>query len=262
VRIAVLGATGTLGRHVADVATERGHDVVACSRSSGQDVTTGEGLDAAFDGAAAVIDAANVMTWRRSVALGFFDASAKHVQSAARTAGVAHVCVVSIVGIDRLRSLGYYDAKLTHERRHLDGDVPSSVVRATQFHEFAGQVLSLATVGPLGAVPSLRVQTVAARSVAALLVDAVEAGPARGRLPDVAGPGPVRELPALARALLAARGSRTRVLALRVPGAAGRAVRDGALLPAHDARLVGPTFEAWLDATGGTPSAPGGAARG
>ena len=53
--------------------------------------------------------------------------------------------MLSIVGIDRLRSLGYYDAKCTQERHHLDGPVGATVVRATQFHEFPGQLLARAS---------------------------------------------------------------------------------------------------------------------
>ncbi len=248
-RIAVMGSTGTLGRRVVAVAGSRGHDVVACSRASGVDLVAGVGLDAALEGAAAVIDASNVATIRRATALTFFEATAKHLQAAAHRAGVAHVVVVSIVGIDRVRRLGYYDAKCTHERLHLDGPVDASVLRATQFHEFAGQVIDTSRLKGIALVPAVRVQTVAARSVAELLVDAAAGPPARGRLVDVAGPGPSTELPVLTRALLAARGSRTRVLSVPVPGPAGRAIRDGALLPQPDARLVGETFDAWLAAS-------------
>jgi hypothetical protein len=37
------------------------------------------------------------------------------------------------------------------------------------------------------------------------------------------------------------------VIGVPLLGAPRRASRDGSLLPAPDARLVGPTFEAWLD---------------
>lgn len=247
-RIVVLGGSGVVGRHVVEIATARGHEALACSRSTGADVTTGEGLDAAFEGAGAALDVTNVATLRRGPARRFFESSARHVQQAAARAGVRQVVVLSIVGIDRLRSLGYYDAKCTQERHHLDGPVGATVVRATQFHEFPGQLLARASLGPIALVPALRVQTVAARSVAEVLVDAAVAEPVRGRAPDVAGPGPPASLPALATATLAARGERTRVLGLPLVGAARRASADGSLLPSADARLVGPSFEEWLAA--------------
>jgi uncharacterized protein YbjT (DUF2867 family) len=246
-RIAVLGGSGVVGRHVLDEANRRGHDAVSHSRSSGVDLATGAGLDAALQDADAALDVTNVTTLRREPALRFFEATARQLQD---------LVVLSIVGIDRFRSLGYYDAKVTQERLHLDGVVPATVLRATQFHEFPLQIVARSTVGPVAMVPAMRVQTVAARSVAEALVDAAVGDPWRGRLPDVAGPGPPAMLPDLARRALAKAGAATRVLSAPVPGAAGRATRSGAQLPAPDARLLGPSFEAWLDGPDGPGDAP------
>jgi uncharacterized protein YbjT (DUF2867 family) len=254
-RIAICGGTGVLGRHVVAEARSRGWEVASLSRSSGVDLVTGDGLDAALHGAEAAIDVTNVMTVRRGPAVRFFEATARNLQAAARREGVPHLVVVSIVGVDRMGGFGYYGAKVTQERLHLDGPVDTTVLRATQFHEFPGQILSRSTLGPVAIVPGLRVQTVAARAVAAALIEATAAGPFRGRLPDVAGPGPARHLPALARVVLERQGRRSTVLALRVPGAMGRAVRDGALLPAADGALTGPTFEEWLMGPDG-PTSP------
>jgi uncharacterized protein YbjT (DUF2867 family) len=254
VRIAVLGGTGVLGRLVVDVALGRGHEPVALSRTTGVDLVTGRGLDGALDGCAAAIDAANKFAVRRGPARAFFEATAKHLQAACDRAGVAHIVVVSIVGIDRVRAYGYYDAKLTQERHHLAGPVDATIVRATQFHEFPGQIAARSTLGGrVTLIPALRVQSVAARSVAEVLVDAAVGPSQRGRLPDVAGPGPPAELPALATAVLAHRGSRAKVLAVPLAGPLRRASREGALLPAPDATLVGPTFAAWLDGPDGPP---------
>ena len=57
-KIAVGGATGRLGRHVAEALTERGHQVVAMSRATGVNIITGSGLEAALDGAEVIADAA------------------------------------------------------------------------------------------------------------------------------------------------------------------------------------------------------------
>jgi nucleoside-diphosphate-sugar epimerase len=43
-KIAVAGATGTVGRHVVDMLEAEGHDVVGMSRSLGVDVVSGDGL--------------------------------------------------------------------------------------------------------------------------------------------------------------------------------------------------------------------------
>jgi uncharacterized protein YbjT (DUF2867 family) len=251
VRIVVLGATGVVGRHTASVAASRGAEVVSAARATGVDAALGTGLDEAFAGAHSVVDLTNVTTLRRGPATEFFSAVAANVQGAASRAGVSHVVVLSIVGVARCRAFGYYAAKLVHERRHLDGPLGAHVVRATQFHEFPGQLLARATAGPVAFVPALRVQTVAARSVAEVLVDAALGAPPAGHGPDVAGPGPEAALPELARAVVARRGG-PRVVSLPVPGEVGRAVRAGALLPAPDALLVGPGFDDWL----GGPDGP------
>jgi putative NADH-flavin reductase len=57
-KVAVAGATGRVGRHAVDVLNERGHEVVAISRSAGVDVITGDGLADSMTGVDAVIDAA------------------------------------------------------------------------------------------------------------------------------------------------------------------------------------------------------------
>ena len=247
-RIAVLGGSGVVGRHVVEIAAARGHEATACSRRTGVDLVTGAGLDSALEGVAVAIDVSTTRSVRRGPAREFFEAAARHLQAACSRQGVAHVIVLSIVGIDQLRAWGYYDAKLTQERLNLDGPVGVTVLRATQFHEFPGQLAARSTVAGVTAVPDLLVQTVAARSAAEALVDVAGSDGPTGRGADLAGPGPPARLPALVRATLERDGRRARVLGVRVPGAMGRAVRDGALLPPPDAHLVGPTFEAWLKA--------------
>ena len=248
-RIAVVGGTGVAGRHVVDEARRRGHEAVALSRSVGIDAATGAGLLAALEGHDVVVDVANAPGLRRRVAVDYFAASARQLQSAAAACGIGHIVVLSIVGCDLVRSLGYYEAKALQERRHLDGAVAATIVRATQFHEFAAGSAMLAAGHRRGVVvvPRLLVQTVAARAVGAVLVD-VALGPAhRGRGPDVAGPPPPTWLPERSRALAAAQGRHVTVFGAPVPGTAGRVIADGALLPGPDASIVGDTFEAWLE---------------
>jgi uncharacterized protein YbjT (DUF2867 family) len=257
VRIAVFGATGSVGCHVVAEARRRGHDVVECTRSGGVDLASGRGVAAALDGADVGVDVTNVVAVRRASAIRFFTSTARTLRSAAAEAKVDHLVVLSIVGVERMRALGYYDAKLAQERLVLSGAVPATIVRATHFHELVGVLTSRGRLGPLAVVPSMRVQTVAAAAVAVCVVDAATAEPALGVLPDVAGPGPAASLPALARSAVARRGGRLGVVALPLPPRAGRTSRDGALLPAGDATIVGPSFEAWLAGPDGAAAAAG-----
>jgi len=243
-RIAVAGGTGVVGSLLVEELRSGGHDPVVLARSQGVDITTGAGLDAALDGAEAVVDVSNVATTRRGPAEEFFLAGTRNLLAAGRRAGVGHHVVLSIVGVDRV-DLGYYAAKRAQERAVLDGGVPASVLRVTQFHEFAGQLLERLP-GPVAFVPRMRSQPIAAREVAEALAARVAQGPV-GMAPELAGPEE-HDLVDLARRLLAARGSRRPVLPIRVPGRAGRQVREGGLLPTGPGPRGSQTFDEWLGA--------------
>jgi hypothetical protein len=71
--------------------------------------------------------------------------------------------------------------------------------------------------------------------------------PAAGRVPDIGGPRP-EWLPDMARAVAARLGPAARVVPLRMPGALGRAMRDGSLMLDDSGRVRGPSFADWLEA--------------
>lgn len=139
-KIAVAGGTGLAGRLVVEALRARGHAPVVLSRGQGVDLLSGAGLDAALAGAEAVVDVSNVTTTRGSVSVDFFDRAGRHLVGAAARAGVRHLVTLSIVGVDRVRN-PYYAGKLRQEEIVRGGAVPWTVLRATQFHEFAGQLL-------------------------------------------------------------------------------------------------------------------------
>src|SRR5216117_2034210 len=87
-KIAVAGATGRVGRHVVDVLTAGGHDVVAMSRSSGVDVVTGDGLAEALAGVECVIDVATGPSPDQEAATSFFTAAARNLHEAGERAGL------------------------------------------------------------------------------------------------------------------------------------------------------------------------------
>ena len=242
-RIAVAGATGVVGRHVSEVARSRGHEVVELARSQGVDLTTGAGLAERLTGADAVVDTTNVGTQKRAAAETFFGTVSRTLLAAEEAAGVGHHVVLSIVGIDDVPT-GYYQGKLEQERVVASGPVPWSILRATQFHEFAEQALGFAPIGPFSLVPRMLSQPVAAVEVAEALVDLVEEGPS-GRAPDLAGPERL-DIVDLARQVSRERGLGRRVVPVRLPGAAGRAMRSGALTPSGDGPRGRQTFAEWL----------------
>ncbi|WP_345460699.1 SDR family oxidoreductase [Nocardioides marinquilinus] len=243
-KIAVAGGTGVVGRHVVREAEQRGHEVVVLSRSAGADVLGGEGLRERLEGCEAVVDVLNVATQKRAEAEAFFRTTTTHLTEAEREVGCAHHVVLSIVGIDRVPT-GYYRGKLLQETTATAGPVPSTILRAAQFHEFAEQALGFVRLGPVSVVPAMRTQPIAAREVAAALVELAEQGPS-GRAPDLAGPE-VHRLADLARQVNDHKHLGRRVVEARLPGAAGRAMRSGALTTGGPGRGR-QTFAAWLAA--------------
>lgn len=120
----------------------------------------------------------------------------------------------------------YYETKREAERVVENGDLPWTILRATQFHGFVAWILSGLARSPVMPVPrDVDIQPVAAEEVADRLVGAVLGEPA-GRLPDVGGPE-VLGFGHLARTYLEAVGRRRRVVDLPIPGAIVRAFREG-----------------------------------
>ncbi len=253
-RIAVTGATGRVGSHVAEILEQRGHDVVPIARSKGVDVISGDGLDEALAGAEIIVDTATGPSPDQEAATQFFTASARNLQRAGAAAGAKRIVVVSIIGIDKFQG-GYNAAKVAQERTLLEGPLPVRIVRAAQFHEFVDQLLGWTIQDGVAHVPEMRLQPVAARVVAETLADAAEEPEIEnGRITEVAGPRAER-LTEVAAALFAGRGESVEIREERQsllvsgpddPDAAAYA--EGAVLPNPGAKLAGPSFEEWLAA--------------
>jgi uncharacterized protein YbjT (DUF2867 family) len=245
VRIAVAGGTGLTGGHVVSIARRRGHDVVSLSRREGVDLVSGAGLREAVAGAETVIDVSNVNSGKTDVAVSFFAGATRNLLSAEARSKVSHHIALTIVGADAAPD-GYYAGKLSQERIIEAGDVPWTILRATQFHEYASFMFGVVKAGPLHAAPRARVQPIAVREVAEHLVGLAEAGPA-GRVTELAGPRE-ESLSRMVRAYARAIGHRSPLPEISLPGAIGRAQRNGSLLPGPGAVLGVQTFDEWLEA--------------
>ncbi|HYZ66277.1 MAG TPA: NAD(P)H-binding protein [Mycobacterium sp.] len=203
-RITVVGASGQIGTKVVEFLESDGHDVVAASRSSGVDVLTGDGLAVALSGADAVVDVVNSPSFEDDAVMEFFRKSTTNVVDAAKRAGVGHHVALSIVGVDGLPDSGYMRAKVVQEQIVTESGVPYTIVRATQFAEFADAIIDSMTSGDEVRVPDALIQPVAADDVARDVARAAIAEPLGG-IVNIGGPQKI-SFEQLARDVLARRG--------------------------------------------------------
>jgi uncharacterized protein YbjT (DUF2867 family) len=250
----VTGGTGTLGRLVVPRLREAGCKVRVLSRRSHDaeegieyvigDLATGEGIEAAVDGAELIVHLAGSNKGDED--------KARHLVPAASRTGARHLVYISVVGADRIpvvsgvdrAMFGYFASKLAAERVIAESGLPWTTLRATQFHDLmlttARQMVRL----PVVPVPSgFRFQPIEAGEVAARLVELALGTPA-GLVPDIAGPK-VYGMADLIRGYLQARRKHRLLVPVRLPGKAARAYRAGANLTPE--RAVGRrTWEEFL----------------
>lgn len=244
-RIAVAGGTGRIGRLTIDVLERAGHQPVPVSRSAGADVYTGAGLDAALRGADAVIDVTNTSSAGEAEIVDFFCTTTRNLLAAGERAGVRHHVLLSIVGIDHGQRVAHYAGKREQERLVVQGPVPWSIVRATQFHDFAAMVAERAERDGAALIAPLLVQPIAPADVAAVLAE-IAAGPPLGTRLDIAGPQ-TQDLVDMARRTFAVRGKDI-TLVPTWRGTFGPDMAGEVLLPGEGARLAPTTFADWLAA--------------
>lgn len=244
-RIAVVGATGRIGTFTVAALRREGHDVAALSRASGADAYTGTGLVEALTGVRAVVDATNTSARDEAEIVDFFATSTRNLLAAEQETGVQHHVLLSIVGIDHGQRVAHYAGKRSQERLVREGPVPWSIVRATQFHDFAAMAAGWAARDGVATLAPLLVQPVAPSDVGDVLAEVAAGAPLHDTL-ELAGPE-TQDLVDMARRTFAARGEHVRL----VPtwrGGFGPDMAGEVLLPGEGARLGPTTFDEWLAA--------------
>ncbi len=243
-KIVVIGGSGLIGSKLVNTLRERGHDALAASPSTGVNSITREGLAEAMDGADVVVDVANAPSWEDQAVLDFFETSSRNLLAAEAAAGVRHHVALSIVGSERLPDTGYFRAKVAQEALIKASGVPYTILRATQFSEFAGGIVQSFAVGEeIHASPAL-IQPIASDDVVAALADVVLAAPVNGTV-EVGGPEtmPIDEL---ARRYLQATQDNRKVVPDVHARYFGAVLDDQSLVTGKNARLGGIRFDEWL----------------
>lgn len=244
--ITILGATGQIGHLLVPLLTAHGHEVTAASRSSGVDAALGSGLDEALHGADVLIDVLNSPSMDDDAALAFFTATSSNLTCAAKRAGIGHHVVLSIVGIDTVPGGGYVQGKVLQENTVAASGLPYTIVRATQFHEFAELITESLIADGKVCAPDALIQPVAADEVAAVIARLATGAPLDG-VHDFGGPDKLTfaELAALVL------GHQGRTLPVTVdPGATyfGAPVTRDSLVAGDDAERGTMSLATWLSA--------------
>jgi uncharacterized protein YbjT (DUF2867 family) len=225
--ILITGGTGTLGKLVTARLAAAGYDLRLLSRGRHEpptgiehvtvDLLAGRGVASAMVGIDTIVHLAGGPKNDGLVT--------RNLMQAAQRAGVRHIVAISAIGADRM-PLGYFRAKREAEQAIAGSGIPSTTVRAAQFHELCLALVQKISALPVIPAPSgMRFQPIAADEVADRLVELASAQPA-GLVADLPGPE-VQELGDLVRIFLKIRGKHRWLLPVRMPGKAGRAYRAG-----------------------------------
>lgn len=242
-KIAVIGATGTAGSRVTAKLKARDVPVAEISRSHGVDLVSGDGLSAALAGVDVAIDASNVFPADDAVDIEeSLTAAAWNVLGACTSQHVQRLVLLTITGIDNpvFDDFPYYRAKRAQKEIMLSNGVPCTVVKSTQWHEFATNPAAVTFCEEEVVVEDWFIQPISADTVADVLVEAALDGV---RIPrTITGPERIR-LPELTAKLLRRQEDTrpVRAVAAQLP-----ALTEGALLASGDAAVIGPDVDTWL----------------
>ncbi|MCW2604696.1 MAG: NAD-dependent epimerase/dehydratase [Pseudonocardiales bacterium] len=245
-KIIVIGGTGLIGSALVANLRGQGHDVNAASPSSGVNTLTGEGLAGAVAGAQVVVDVANSPSFAAEDVLAFFQTAGANLHQAELDAGVGHHIALSIVGADRNTDSGYMRAKVAQEQIIQAGDIPYTIVRCTQFHEFLRAIAATSVVDGAIHLTQASMQPIAASEVSAILAE-IAVSPPRNATIEIGGPER-RGLDDLVRTVLAADGDTRRVVTDPAARYFGELLNDASLTTSDGARLGRLTVEQWLAA--------------
>ncbi|MES1217815.1 MAG: SDR family oxidoreductase [Bacteroidota bacterium] len=186
-KIVVIGGTGLIGSKLVSKLRQLAHTVISASPESGVNSITGEGLNEALKDADVVVDVSNSPSFEDKAVMDFFQRSTMNLLTAATYAKVKHYIALSIVGTDRLPGSGYLRAKFAQEELIRESGIPYSILRSTQFFEFAARIAKEGTIGNEVHISTGIIQPIASDETVAALTDVVINQPLNATV-EVGGP--------------------------------------------------------------------------
>jgi uncharacterized protein YbjT (DUF2867 family) len=243
-KIVVVGGTGLIGSKLVPILSEHGHKTVAASPKTGVNTLTGEGLAEVLDDAQVIVDVSNSPSFDDRAVMDFFTTSTANLLQYGAEAGVGHLVALSVVGTQRLADSGYIRAKIAQEALIKEGDLPYSIVHATQFFEFVKALADLGTQGWQVHLAPVFIQPMAANDVAKAVGQVAVGTPLNGTV-EVAGPDKFR-LDELVRRGLEVVGDHRQVVADADALYFGARLSENTLVPEAGAKLGEIRFADWL----------------
>jgi uncharacterized protein YbjT (DUF2867 family) len=243
-KIVVIGGTGLIGSKLLNKLREYGHETVAAAPNTGVNTVTSEGLAEVLKGASVFVDVSNAPDWEDNAVLKFFETSTRNLLTYEAAALVGHHVALSVVGTERMLESGYFRAKLAQENLIKASSMPHSIVRATQFYEFAKGIADFSTDGNKVLLPPVLFQPMAADDVASAVGMVAVGAPVNG-IVEIAGPEQFR-LDELVRRRLTSLKDPRKVISDPNARYAGAKVSEKTLLPGNSARLGETRFETWV----------------
>jgi uncharacterized protein YbjT (DUF2867 family) len=243
-KIVVIGGSGLIGSKLVNQLSQLDHTVIAASPQSGVNTITREGLDEVLTDAEVVVDVSNSPSFEDHAVLEFFRTSTQNLLQAERRAGVQHHVALSVVGSERLPASGYLRAKMAQEELIKASGMPYSILRSTQFFEFAAGIANAGMVGQEIHMSTGAVQPIASDEVVKELVDIV-VGPPLNTTVEVGGPVRMTMYDFI-RSYLKATNDPRPVVADEHALYFGTELDDKALVPGKNPRLGKTRYEDWF----------------
>jgi uncharacterized protein YbjT (DUF2867 family) len=243
-KIVVIGGSGLIGSQLVNKLNQLGHMVVPASPNSGVNTITGEGLREVTRDTDVVVDVSNSPSFEDNAVREFFEKSTTNILSAEAYNGVKHHVALSIVGAERLPDSGYLRAKVLQEELIRVSGIPFTILRSTQFFEFADRIAQSATVGNEVRVSAGGFQPIASAEVVAVLTE-LTVGKPLNRIVEVAGPARTPMFDFIRHYLTETEDSRQLVMDAQARYF-GAVLDDKALVPAGESYLGKTRYEDWL----------------
>jgi uncharacterized protein YbjT (DUF2867 family) len=243
-KIVIIGGTGLIGSNLVSKLHQLAHTVISASPDSGVNTITGEGLSEVLKDADVVVDVSNSPSFEDKAVMDFFQRSTMNLLTAATYAKVKYYIALSVVGTDRLQGSGYLRAKFAQEELIRLSGIPYTILRSTQFFEFAGRIAQSATIGNEVHVSTGAMQPIASDETVAALTDIVISSPLNTTV-EVGGPErmPMSEF---IRYYLNTTDDSRQLIADEHALYFGTEINDDSLVPSKYARFGKIKYEDWL----------------